>query len=37
MDKVTNKSNEGRLFRVDSEFICIKPKGNKKELLIKIA
>ena len=36
MDKVTNKSNEGRLFRVDSEYICIKPTGNKKKLLIKI-
>ena len=36
MDKVTNKSNEGRLFRVDSEYICIKPRVNKKKLLIKI-
>ena len=28
------KNNEWRLFWVDSEFICIKPRGNKKELLI---
>ena len=34
--KKNNKSNERRLFRVDSEFIFIKPKGNKKELLISI-
>ena len=25
-----------RLFRVDSKFICIKPRENKKELLINI-
>ena len=36
VDEITNKSNVYRLFRVDSGYICIKPRGNKKELLIKI-
>ena len=36
MEKMINYNNERRLLRVGSEFICIKPRGNKKELLINI-